>query len=75
MRRGSVLLYSGDVLHGGGANRTDEIRIGLYVGYILSWLRPIENHLVTSGIDAIRNADPRAQRLLDFTPDGYTVMA
>lgn len=29
MSGGSALVYTGNVLHGGGANRTDEIRIGL----------------------------------------------
>ena len=75
MSPGSVLLYSGDVMHAGGANRTGEVRIGLYLGYILSWLRPIENHCITSGIEAIRSTPPRAQRLLDYTEDGWTVIA
>ena len=34
MRKGAALLYVGDVLHGGGANRTDETRIGMYFGFI-----------------------------------------
>jgi ectoine hydroxylase-related dioxygenase (phytanoyl-CoA dioxygenase family) len=75
MPRGSVLLYHGDVIHGGGANQTDETRIGLYLGYILSWLRPIENHYVTSGIDAIKAAPERARLMLDYTEDGFTVIA
>ncbi|MCZ6463979.1 MAG: phytanoyl-CoA dioxygenase family protein, partial [Proteobacteria bacterium] len=67
MPRRSALLYSGNVLHGGGANRTDEIRIGLYAGFLLSWLRPIENHLVTNGIETLKTAAPRVQRLLDYS--------
>ncbi len=75
MPRGSALLYVGNVLHGGGANATDEVRIGLYVGYILSWLRPIESHLATNGLDVVRNAPAAVQRLLDYTEDGFTVLA
>ncbi len=75
MRRGSALLYSGNVLHGGGANQTDEVRIGLYVGYLLSWLRPIENHLITNGSKAVRAAPAMAQRLLDYTETGWHVVA
>jgi len=75
MPRGSALLYAGDVLHGGGANQTEQLRIGLYVGYILSWLRPIENHLITNGEPALRAAPPRARELLGFTEAGWEVIA
>ncbi len=73
MPRGSALVYSGNVLHGGGANHTDEIRIGLYAGWILSWLRPLENHIVTNGETALRAAPPEVRELLDFTESGWTV--
>ena len=75
MPRRSALLYSGNVLHGGGANRTDEIRIGLYAGFLLSWLRPIENHLVTNGIETLKTAAPQVQRLLDYSDTGWEVIA
>src|SRR5450755_2310909 len=39
MRKGSVLFYNGSVYHGGGANRSDDTRIGLNITYNLSWLR------------------------------------
>ena len=38
---------SGRVIHSGGANDSEHTRIGLYFGYIPSWLRPIENSAVT----------------------------
>lgn len=75
MGRGSALLYSGDVLHGGGANETDVLRVGLYVGFLASWLRPIENHLVTNGMDVVRAAPPPVRTLLDCTEDGWTPLA
>lgn len=40
--RGSVLLYPGSVNHGGGAIRTDQLRIGLNITYNLAWLRQEE---------------------------------
>jgi hypothetical protein len=73
MPRGSALLYLGDVLHAGGANQTDEVRIGLYVGFILSWLKAIENHLITNGEAALRATTPEARELLDFTETGWNV--
>lgn len=75
MPRGAALLYSGDVLHGGGSNQTDELRIGLYIGYLVSWLRPIENHSLTSGLDAIQSAPERARRLFDCVDGGFTTIA
>ena len=35
MRPGSVLLYSGRTIHGGGANTSNEVRLGLNADYTL----------------------------------------
>ncbi|MEY2468043.1 MAG: hypothetical protein QOF21_741, partial [Actinomycetota bacterium] len=44
MRAGSVVLYTGAVYHGGGANTTDdETRIGVNITYNRGWLRQEEN--------------------------------
>lgn len=44
MEPGDILLFRGDVLHGGGANRaTDEARRGLTLSYCAGWLRPVDN--------------------------------
>ncbi len=75
MPRGSVLLYSGDVLHGGGANGTGEIRIGLYVGYVLSWLRSIEDHAVSNGVETVEAAPARVRELMGYEPGGFQAIA
>ena len=75
MSQGSVLLYSGNVIHSGGENIEQEQRIGLYQGYVASWLRPIENHLITNEAADIAELSPEAQTLLDVSPAGYTVYA
>ncbi len=41
--KGSVFVYVGSVYHGGGANRSDAHRLGVNIGYTLSWLRQEEN--------------------------------
>jgi ectoine hydroxylase-related dioxygenase (phytanoyl-CoA dioxygenase family) len=44
MEPGDILLFRGDVLHGGGANRaTDGARRGLTLSYCAGWLRPVDN--------------------------------
>jgi ectoine hydroxylase-related dioxygenase (phytanoyl-CoA dioxygenase family) len=75
MPRGSALIYSGNLLHSGGENRTPHTRTGLYLGFIPSWLRPIENQLVTNSPDVIFDLPEDARRLLDVSPGGFTVMA
>jgi hypothetical protein len=74
MQRGSALLYSGNVLHGGGANRTPEPRVGLYAGFLLSWLRPLESYAITCGLDHLRAEPPAVRRLLAYTDAGWEVM-
>ncbi len=75
MPKGAALIYSGNAEHSGGANNEDAARLGLYLGYIVSWLRPIENQLVTNEAKDIFALPDQAQRLLDVSPGGFTVFA
>jgi len=43
MRRGSVLVWHGSLWHGGGANRTDERRVGIAMNYCAGYIRQQEN--------------------------------
>ena len=43
MEAGSVLFYTGALYHGGGANRSSEVRYGLNLTYTRAWLRQEEN--------------------------------
>lgn len=43
MPPGAALLFLGSTLHGAGANRTDEVRRGVVIGYSLGWLKTYEN--------------------------------
>jgi hypothetical protein len=67
MKKGSALLYRGDVLHGGGDNTEADIRTGLYVGYIPSWLAPLENHALGNERAVLDALDARMQRLLNVS--------
>lgn len=75
MPKGAALIYSGNAIHSGGANQEDAARFGLYLGYIVSWLRPIENQLVTNSAADILALPETAQRLLDVAEGGFTVFA
>ena len=73
MAAGSALFYVGNVIHSGGYNVSGETRTGLYVGYIPSWLRPIENAHVTVASEYWPRLRPESQALLGYAPSGFTV--
>ena len=71
MTAGSALLYRGRTLHGGGANATDETRIGLYFGYVPAWIRPLENIAITMPQSAIDELDDELRLLLGVPAQGF----
>ena len=67
MKRGSVLVYTGSVIHGGGANRTSsEYRTGLVLSYVLGWLRQEENQYLTVPPEMAKTFEPQLQALLGY---------
>ena len=73
MRRGSVLLYSGSVYHGGGANTTDETRIGLNITYNLAWLRQEENQYLAVPQDLAATLPIDLLRLMGYDRGAYAL--
>jgi len=66
MPAGSVMFYVGTVWHGGGANHTDERRLGVILEYCAAWVRAQENHITAVGEEVIRTLDPKLQELLGY---------
>lgn len=66
MPAGSVMFYVGTVWHGGGANRTDQRRLGVILEYAASWLRAQENHVTAVPVEVMRTLAPRLQELLGY---------
>jgi ectoine hydroxylase-related dioxygenase (phytanoyl-CoA dioxygenase family) len=66
MPAGSVMFYVGTVWHGGGANRTDERRLGVILEYVAAWLRAQENHVTAVPVEVMRTLEPRLQELLGY---------
>ena len=64
MRAGDVLLFRGDLVHGGGANLTDRRRRVLSISYCSGWLRPVENHAANIPADTIASFEPALRGLL-----------
>ncbi|WP_333587887.1 phytanoyl-CoA dioxygenase family protein [Phenylobacterium sp.] len=73
MRAGSVLVYTGSVFHGGGANRSEADRWGLNITYALGWLRQEENQYLSCPPEIARTLDPDLQDLLGYALGGYAL--
>lgn len=83
MKKGSVLVYLGSVLHGGGANATNQSRMGLVNTYSLGWLRQEENQYLTIPREVADSLPENIRRLMGYqghgrllgwypdNPDGY----
>jgi len=67
MPAGSVLFYTGHVIHAAGENRTtDRWRCGMHVSWVLGWLRPEECHYLAVPIEIARRLPERVQQLLGY---------
>lgn len=66
MPAGSVLIWPGRTLHGGGANRTDGWRLGLVIEFVAGWLRQHENIQASMPPEVARELPPRLQELIGY---------
>ncbi|HEX2784085.1 MAG TPA: phytanoyl-CoA dioxygenase family protein [Ilumatobacteraceae bacterium] len=73
MPRGSVVLYLGSTYHGGGANRSERVRTGINVDYVLGWLRQEENQYLSYTLEEVRQFPERVQRLLGYEVGAYAL--
>src|ERR1700742_5052516 len=73
MTKGSVLLYTGSIFHGGGANTTKASRIGMNVGYSLGWLRQEENQYLACPPEIARTLPEGLLRLMGYQRGSYSI--
>jgi ectoine hydroxylase-related dioxygenase (phytanoyl-CoA dioxygenase family) len=66
MDAGSVLVWHGSLWHGGGANATEERRVGLAMNYCAGWIRQQENQQLGVPLAVLRGFEPRLQALCGF---------
>lgn len=65
MQPGDAFVYSGKVLHGGGANRTtDKWREAMHISFVVGWLTPEEANAIDYTTEDLEAQSPRVQRLL-----------
>ena len=74
MNSGSVLLYTGSILHGGGANKTaSEIRTGVFLHYALNWLRQEENQYLSCPPSIAKELSTELRSLIGYSKGGYVL--
>jgi ectoine hydroxylase-related dioxygenase (phytanoyl-CoA dioxygenase family) len=73
MAPGSVLIFTGSVIHSGGPNNSSHRRIGLNITYCLGWLRQEENQYLSCPPEFAKTLDPVLQDLLGYTQGDYAL--
>jgi len=73
MEAGSALLYTGALYHGGGANQSDAVRIGLNITYAVGWLRQEENQYLAVPIEVARELPEDLLRLMGYSRGSYAL--
>ena len=73
MSKGSCLLYTGKVYHGGGANTSDETRVGLNITYDVGWLRQEENQYLSVPLEVAETLPDELLRLIGYRIGAYAL--
>ena len=73
MPAGSVLLYTGSLYHGAGANRSAGVRYGLNITYAVSWLRQEENQYLSVPAEIARTLPAPLLRLMGYARGAYSL--
>jgi ectoine hydroxylase-related dioxygenase (phytanoyl-CoA dioxygenase family) len=67
MRAGSVLIWHGSLWHGGGANTTDETRMGIAMNDCAGYIRQQENQQLGLARETVSRFSPRLRELVGYS--------
>jgi len=73
MQAGSVIIYTGSVIHSGGANVSSADRIGINITYSLGWLRQEENQYLSCPPEIAATLPADLQRLIGYSMGSYAL--
>ena len=65
-----MLLFTGSVFHGAGANESQSARVGLNIDYTLGWLRQEDNQYLSCPPEIAKDLAPKLQELLGYQMGG-----
>ncbi len=66
MPAGSVLFWAGGLLHGAGANTSQDWRYGVILTYSLGWLRQEENQYLDVPSERVAELSPEVRQIAGF---------
>ncbi len=66
MNRGDAVLFRGDLIHGGGENKSEGRRRAISVSYCAAWLRPVENSFLNLSRTTVRTLPTKLQAILGY---------
>ena len=67
MPAGSVLIWHGSLWHGGGANATDQTRMGIAMNYCAGYIRQQENQQLGLPRETVEHFSPRLRELVGYS--------
>jgi ectoine hydroxylase-related dioxygenase (phytanoyl-CoA dioxygenase family) len=67
MPAGSVLIWHGSLWHGGGANTSDETRMGVAMNYCAGYIRQQENQQLGLPRELVDQFSPRLRELVGYS--------
>ena len=67
MTKGSVLVWVGSLWHGGGANLTDTLRVGIAMNYCAGFIRQQENQQLAIPPQMVKAFPRRLQELVGYS--------
>lgn len=70
MSQGSVLVYLGGTIHGGGENQSERPRTGMALQYSLGWLRQEENQYLAHPPGIAKDFSEQLRRLIGYDYGG-----
>ena len=66
MTAGSVLVWNGSLWHGGGANTSDQRRVGIAMNYCAGFIRQQENQQLGLSRELVSTFEPRLAELVGY---------
>lgn len=67
MKAGSVMIFNGSMWHGGGANQTDQRRVGVAMNYCAGYIRQQENQILGVPAELVKTMPKRLQELIGYS--------
>lgn len=73
MTRGSVLIYTGKIVHSGGANRSDKVRRAININYSVGWVRQEENQYLSVPLEIAKTLDDDLLKLMGYQEGAFSM--